>query len=229
MNIRSLFNRLAPPACLLCGAASTAGPLCPGCLDDLPWHRAPACPRCALPTPDGRLCGACLRHPPAFDRTCAALVYRFPVDRMIPRFKYHAQLALAPALGHSLADRVADAPRPDLAVAMPLHPARIRARGFNHAAEIARSVTHRLGLPLDLDACRRIRDTPPQQGLKRDARRRNLRGAFACAGDVAGLRIAIIDDVMTTGASLDALAAALKRAGAADVDCWVVARALPPA
>lgn len=174
------------------------------------------------------MCGACLKRPPAFDRTEAALVYRFPADRMIPRLKYHGQLALAPALGACLAERVAAAPRPDLVIPMPLHPARIRDRGFNHATEIARSVSRRLGLPLDLDSCRRVRDTPPQQGLKHDARRRNVRGAFACSASLTGARIAIVDDVMTTGTSLDELAAALKRAGAAEVSCWVVARALPP-
>lgn len=228
MNIRLLINHLTPPTCLLCGAASTAGPLCPGCRADLPWHRTPACPQCALPTPDGRLCGACLKHPPAFERTHAALTYRFPADRMIPRLKYHGQLALAPLLGRCLADAVVDAPRPDRVVAMPLHRARIRERGFNHATEIARSVVRPLGLPLDLDSCRRVRDTPPQMGLKHDARRRNLRGAFACSENLAGQRIAIVDDVMTTGTSLNELAAVLRRAGAAEVDCWVVARALPP-
>jgi ComF family protein len=228
LNIGSIFNRLAPPACLLCGGPSAAASICPGCRADLPWHRAPACPQCAQPTPDGRPCGACLKRPPAFDRTRAALVYRFPADRMIPRLKYHGRLALAPALGACLAESVADAPRPDRVVAMPLHPARIRERGFNHATEIARSVVRPLGLPLDLDSCRRVRDTPPQMGLKHDARRRNLRGAFACSENLAGQRIAIVDDVMTTGTSLDELAAALKRAGAAEVDCWVVARALPP-
>lgn len=174
------------------------------------------------------MCGACLRRPPAFDRTHAALVYRFPVDRMIPRLKYRGHLAVAPALAHCLVQAVADAPRPDCVIPMPLHPARIRERGFNHATELARNVANALGLPLDTESSRRIRDTPPQMGLGHDARRRNLRGAFACSPDIAGLRVAIVDDVMTTGSSLDELAAALKRAGAAEVDCWVVARALPP-
>ncbi len=111
---------------------------------------------------------------------------------------------------------------------MPLHPMRIRERGFNHASEIARMLARQLDLPLDLDSCRRIRDTPPQMGLKHDARRRNVRGAFACSDKVRGQQIALIDDVMTTGTSLDELAATLKRAGAREVSCWVVARALPP-
>ena len=227
MNSRPLFNRIVPPACLLCGARSTRS-LCPGCLADLPWHRQPQCPQCALPTPDDQLCGACLKHPPAFGRTHAALAYAFPLDRMIPRLKYHGQLAIAPVLGECLAEAAADAPRPDRLVPMPLHPERIRERGFNHATEIARVLARQLGLPLDLDSCRRIRDTPPQMGLKHDARRRNVRGAFDCSGDVQGQRIALVDDVMTTGTSLDELAATLKRAGAREVSCWVVARTLLP-
>jgi len=227
LNTRSLFNRFFPPACLLCSARSTHS-LCPGCLAELPWHRQPQCPQCALPTPDGQRCGACLKHPPAFDRTHAALAYAFPLDQMIPRLKYHGQLAIAPVLGECLAEAVAAAPRPDRLIAMPLHAARIRERGFNHATEIARTVAKKLALPLDLASCRRIRDTPPQMGLKHDARRRNVRGAFACTGEVQGQRIALIDDVMTTGTSLDELAATLKQAGAREVSCWVVARTLPP-
>ena len=216
-----------PHACLLCGAPSGAATLCAGCLADLPWHRQPQCPCCALPTPGGAVCGACLRHPPAFDRTHAALAYAFPLDRMIPRLKYHGQLAVAPALGDCLADSVAALPRPDRLVAMPLHAQRLRERGFNHAGEIARAVARRLEVPLDTTSCRRIRDTPPQMGLKHADRRRNVRGAFACSGDVQGMRIAVVDDVMTTGTSLDELAKTLKAAGAAAVETWVVARTLP--
>jgi ComF family protein len=228
LNIRSIFNRIVPRACLLCGAPAGAAQLCSGCRADLPWHTQPRCPQCALPTPGGQLCGACLKHPPAFGRTHAALAYAFPLDRMIPRLKYHGQLAIAPALGACLAHAVEDAPRPDRLIAMPLHPQRIRERGFNHASEIAREVARRLGLPLDAASCRRIRDTPPQMSLKHDERRRNVRGAFACTGDVEGQRIALVDDVMTTGTSLDELAATLKRAGASEVSCWVVARTLAP-
>ncbi len=227
MNIRSIFNRFIPPACLLCGTPGGVSP-CPGCRDDLPWHRAPHCPACATPTPAGQICGTCLKRPPAFDRTRAALAYRFPLDRLIPRLKYQGQLAIAPVLADCLHRMLDDASRPDCIVPMPLHPARIRDRGFNHAAEIARGVARQRDLRLDLDLCRRVRDTPPQMQLKYDARRRNVRDAFACSGAVHGLHVAVVDDVMTTGTSLDELAATLKRAGAREVSCWVVARALPP-
>jgi ComF family protein len=228
LNIRSLFKQIIPCNCLLCGAAAMASPLCGGCLADLPWHSQPQCPQCATPTPAGQVCGVCLKHPPAFDHTYAALAYAFPLDRLIPRLKYHGQLAIAPALGECLARAAASSPRPDRLIAMPLHAQRIRERGFNHASEIAREVAKQLELPLDAASCQRIRDTPPQMGLKHDARRRNVRGAFACSDSVRGQHIALVDDVMTTGTSLDELAATLKRAGAREVTCWVVARALPP-
>jgi len=228
LNIRSIFRQSLPPACLLCGATSGTGHLCGACQADLPWHSQPQCPRCALPTPDGQVCGACLKHPPAFERTCAALAYAFPLDRLIPRLKYNGQLAIAPALGECLAQVAASSPRPDCLIAMPLHAKRIRERGFNHATEIAREVAKQLGLPLDTTSCRRLRDTPPQMGLKHDARRRNVRGAFSCSDEVRGLHIAIVDDVMTTGTSLDELAKTLKQAGALEVETWVVARTPAP-
>jgi ComF family protein len=228
LNISSFFNHIFPHHCLLCGAASGRQSVCRACHADLPWLRQPRCPQCALPTPGGETCGTCLKHPPAFDHTHAALTYGFPLDRLIPRLKYHAQLSIVPALGNCLAESVATQPRPDCLIPMPLHPSRIRERGFNHATEIARVVARQLDLPLDTARCHRIRDTPPQMGLKHDARRRNVRGAFACSGAVAGMHIALIDDVMTTGTSLDELAATLKRAGAREVTCWAVARALPP-
>ncbi|MHB1213691.1 MAG: double zinc ribbon domain-containing protein [Thiobacillus sp.] len=228
MNIRSFFKQTFPFTCLLCGQTSGPGHLCGACQADLPWHSQPQCPRCALPTPDGQVCGACLKHPPAFDHTRAALVYAFPLDRLIPRLKYQGQLAIAPALGECLAQAAASSPRPDCLIAMPLHAKRIRERGFNHASEIARAVAKRLDLPLDATSCQRLRDTPPQMGLKHDARRRNVRGAFSCSSAVQGLRVAIVDDVMTTGTSLDELAKTLKQAGALEVDNWVVARTPAP-
>lgn len=218
---------MLPPVCLLCGAPARTH-TCERCLADLPWHRGPQCPQCATPTPDGRVCGACLKRPPAFVRTHAALAYRFPLDRLIPQLKYHGRLAIAPALAGWLAPALAAAPRPDCIVPMPLHPARLRERGFNHAGEIARHLARSLGLPLDLESCRRVRDTPPQMQLRHDARRRNVRGAFSCAEAVRGRHIALLDDVMTTGTSLDELAATARHAGAREVSCWVVARTLPP-
>ena len=228
LNISPFIKRLFPHTCLLCGASAGAERLCSGCCDDLPRHTVPQCPQCAIPTLGGQICGACLKHPPAYDRSVAAFSYSFPVDQLIPALKYHSRLAIAQVLGQHLADAVDARPRPDLLIPMPLHPARIRQRGFNHATEIGRVVARSLNVTLDFESCKRVRDTPPQVALAYDQRRRNVRGAFVCEGDVDGKRIALIDDVMTTGTSLDELAKTLKKAGAGAVEIWVVARTLMP-
>ena len=214
---------------MLCGARASDLALCTACLDDLPHHVEPYCPQCAIPTPDGQVCGACLQHPPAHAHTLAAFSYAFPVDQLIQALKYQQRLAIAPVLSRALALVASARPRPDLLIPMPLHAKRLQQRGFNHATEIAREVAADLNMSLDLTVCERVRDTPPQVALAYDQRRRNVRGAFVCRGDVAGKRVALIDDVMTTGTSLDELATTLKEAGARDIEAWVVARTLPPA
>ncbi|TCJ18170.1 ComF family protein [Parasulfuritortus cantonensis] len=211
--------RLAQP-CLLCGARSRAGLLCPACAADLPRLPAERCPVCAMPTPGGAVCGACLKRAPAYDRTEAVFRYAFPADVLVQRLKYGGQTVLA---GY-LAGLMAPSARPDLIVAMPLHPHRLRERGYNQAALLAGHLARRLALPFAATACRRLRDTPPQVDLPVKARRRNLRGAFDCTMDLAGRHVALVDDVMTSGASLDELARVVKRAGAAEVSAWVVAR-----
>lgn len=211
-----------PPRCLLCQGAG--GPLCAPCRADLPWLADKGCPQCALPTPGGDPCGHCLREPPAFSRTRALFGYAFPVDRLIQRLKYREQLALAPLLGALLAERL---PKdlPELWLPMPLHANRLRERGFNQSVEIARELAARSGVPMHPALAARVRDTPPQAGLKREARKKNLRGAFACSGQIAGLHVGIVDDVMTTGSTLNELAKTLRDAGAREVSCVVVARA----
>ena len=143
---------------------------------------------------------------------------------MLRRYKYSGLLAVAELMGSVLAERLQHEKKPDLLIPMPLHPTRLGERGFNQAVEIARVLCRRLQLPLEPHACSRLRPTPPQAGLSLRDRRRNLRGAFACHQDMSGKHIVLLDDVMTTGASLDALAHAVKDAGAARVECWVVAR-----
>lgn len=198
-----------------------------GCDTDLSHYRAPACPVCALPTPGGQVCGACLRHPPAFDCTLAAFSYHFPIDRLLHAFKYSGNLALIEILAKPLAQLAADHPRPDLLLPMPLHPGRLKERGFNQSLEIAKPISRWLDIPLSADACQRTRDTPTQAGLKWKERRRNVRRAFACDLDLAGKKIAVVDDVMTTGATLNEISRILKGRGASEVSAWVVARTLP--
>jgi ComF family protein len=216
--------------CLLCGQASGGEILCAACAGDLPRLPALRCPRCALPTALGETCGSCLAHPPHYDRTLAVFDYAFPLDKLIQTFKYGHRLALAAYLGKELTRLAQESgleSKADLVVPLPLHPVRLRERGFNQALELARPVAGALGLPLDFRMCARIRHTPAQAGLAWKQREKNMRGAFHCARDLAGRRILLVDDVMTTGASLDECARTLKRRGAAEVTLLAVARTLP--
>jgi ComF family protein len=209
--------------CLLCSAASDQ-PLCAACNAALPRLPSVRCVTCALPVPDGNICGACLAHPPRYDRTTAVFAYAFPVDALIQRFKYGGGLAIAPLLSNSLGCAVAETP--DLIIPMPLSPHRLRERGFNQALEIARGVGRMTRIPVVANACRKIIETPPQAALPWKERTKNIRGAFVCDADLGGASVAVIDDVMTSGATLNELARNLRRAGAAHVSAWVVARTL---
>jgi ComF family protein len=209
--------------CLLCGGASGDELLCAGCRADLPVLAA-SCPRCAVPTRLGLSCGACLGRPPHFDRTVAVWRYEFPCDVMVQALKYRARLPLARVFARALAARIESAV--DLAIPMPLHRSRLAERGFNHAAEIARELARGTGCAFAAAGLRRVRHTVPQTTLPFAERAANVRGAFACTADVRGKRVAVVDDVMTTGTSLDEVACVLKAAGALTVDNWVVARTL---
>ncbi len=219
------MQNIVTQSCTLCGARVRGELICAGCAADLPRLAEERCPQCALPSPGGLLCGACLRHPPRFDRCEAVYRYGFPLDALIQHCKYGGGQELADLFADALAERLAGRPLPDLMVPMPLHPERLRERGFNQALEIARRLGTRLDLPFT-HACRRLRNTPPQAGLDLKARKRNLRGAFECDTGLQGKRIALLDDVMTSGSSLNELAQAARRAGATEISAWVVARTL---
>lgn len=219
------LNNMLPQACLLCGTGSDHALLCADCNAALPRLPGTRCAMCALPLPDGDICGACLSHPPRYDRTTAVFAYAFPVDALIQRFKYGGSLALAPLLGGVLGSAVAEPA--DLIIPMPLSSQRLRERGFNQALEIARGVGRMTGIPVVADACRKIMETRPQAALPWKERTKNIRGAFVCDADLSGKRVAVIDDVMTSGATVNELARNLRRAGAAHISAWVVARTLP--
>ena len=207
--------------CLLCGEESGPELLCAACAAELP-ALAEHCPQCALPSRAGAVCGSCLDRPPHYDRTLALWRYEFPCDRLVQALKYRARLALSGFFARSLASR--PLPEVDLIVPMPLHPKRLAERGFNQALEIARGLARRLGRPIEPRGALRVKDTPPQTRLPYEERAKNVRGAFLCKLDLSGASVAVVDDVMTTGATLNELARALKRAGATRVENFVIAR-----
>lgn len=226
LNIGAKLGQALPAQpCLLCGAASLHGPWCAACDAALPYLSAPHCPVCALPTPDGSTCGRCLQRKPQFDRTVAAFAYTFPLDQLVQALKFGERLMLANSLADRLAQRIAIPP--ESIVPMPLHPARLKQRGFNQSLELARRIADRLGVPVLPNACQRVRDTPPQSALAWKERGKNVRKAFACMQDFSGQHVAVVDDVMTSGASLHEMALALRRAGAQEISAWVIARTLP--
>ena len=218
-----------PQKCTLCTAPSDDALLCRSCMAEMP-RIAHACPQCGLPSSIGDTCGACLRAPPPYSLTIAAWRYAFPADRLLRSLKYGGELALAEPLASALAHAVAErgTTLPDRLIALPLSVRGQRARGFNQAMEIARRVSCRTGVPL-VAGLRRVRDSPPQAGLALAARAHNVRNAFDSVARFDGLAVAIVDDVMTTGATLRAAATAARSAGAQRVEAWVVARTLPPA
>lgn len=230
IDYRLIFNQLLfPQHCLLC-ADHNGGDLalCADCLADLPWHRAEACPQCALPSHDSHICGRCLQAAPAFDATRALFRYAYPLDGMLQHYKYRQQLNLAKTFSALMLQHFARPADFDHIIPMPLHPKRLAERGFNQSLEIARLLAKQLAIPLDPESCRRIKFAPPQASLPHKARIKNMRGAFECSTSLTGQRVILLDDVMTTGASLHELAATVKAAGASHVECWVIARTLNP-
>ena len=228
--------------CYLCGC-TTSRPVCAQCVIALPTLPAGLCPGCALPGAAGSTCGRCLSNPPHYDATIAAFAYADPLDQGLQAFKYHHALGLSRFLA-ALLDGAIDAAdaattaaaraagharQVDLIVPMPLSRDRLAERGFNQALELALPIATRRRIRLDTGVATRTHNTPPQAALPWKERARNIKGAFACKAAIDGLHIAVVDDVMTTGATLDELARVLKAAGAVRVTNWVVARTLPHA
>lgn len=237
-NIKALVYKCTniDHLCLLCDEpAQQPWPLCMACESELPWLNE-QCRRCALPLPmDGFTCTSCRRRAPAFRQVVALWHYGFPVDSLISRFKHNSQWPLgrmmAQLLGQALEHRFNEQlPRPDRLLPVPLASRRLRQRGFNQAAMLARWLATQLQLPCDEHLLERTRDTQAQQALGAKARQRNLRQAFALApgAEVEGLHLAVIDDVLTTGATAQAIAGLLRKHGARRVDIYCLARTPRP-
>lgn len=223
---RRAWRRAWPAHCLACGGRGEAGrDLCAACHAGLPRLRT-ACLRCALPLPmPGSVCGECLRSAPPLDAVHAAFVYAPPLDRLLPRFKFHGDLAAGRLLAALMCEATPRFPPDAAIVPVPLHRKRLRQRGYDQALELAKPLASTSGLPLRDDLLHRARATAAQSRLHAGQRKRNLRNAFEVDASASlPTNIVLIDDVMTTGATLHAAANALRKAGVARVEAWVCAR-----
>lgn len=216
-----------PGQCGLC-RGWTRGPLCGACRGAL-LRRVPRCERCAIAVPAGQpVCGGCLREPPPFERCIAALDYAEPWDALIRQFKFHQRVELAALFAGLMREAWGEAERPGLLLPAPLSATRLRERGYNQSWELAR----RLGPGADAGLLLRVRDTAHQVDLPLAQRAANVRGSFAVEPlrlrELQGRAVALVDDVLTTGATAAEMARTLLAGGAARVDLWVLARTPAP-
>jgi ComF family protein len=236
--MQTIFHYLKKPAhgllpftCILChGRSSQTLDLCCACQSELPILPQ-SCPRCAKIFSSTTLtCGTCLQNPPVFAATYALFSYLPPITKLLMEIKFHQLLVNARLMGELLASAIQQhwyigQSLPDKIIPVPLHPQRLRERGFNQAVEIGRPIQKKTGIFLDINSCFRIKHTAAQATLKAEKRVDNLKNAFAINQDLTGQHIAILDDVITTGHTVTELSKTLKKAGAKRIDIWACARA----
>jgi len=228
--VTDLGHAYLPQTCLLCGGPGGSAPLCPACQADLPSLPGFHCPHCLEATTHGERCGACLAHPPHYDQLLALHGYAFPLDRLIHGLKFHGAFGLASFWGQRLAqvlkseNIVSAAHEPVRIMALPLHGERLAERGYNQSTLLAQEVAQALDYQLDQHSLHKWKSTAQQAELDHKKRRKNIKGAFSCTQDLSGATLVLVDDVLTTGATLDEAARVLKLAGAERVIGLVVAR-----
>lgn len=232
MDLKFWLSRILPYTCILCAEASTQQrDICVACEADFPMHQN-ACLQCGnhlLMAGEKRYCGACLNHPPAFDRLLALCDYAPPIDRMLIQAKFHAQLIHLEILSALLSEKIIrqwynESPLPHYIIPIPLHRKRLRERGYNQALELAKPISRQLHTPLRQDICIRAKPTVAQSTLPHKERQENVRHAFKVNTSVKDQHIAIVDDIVTTGHTVNALSLLLKEAGAKQIDIWCCAK-----
>jgi ComF family protein len=227
---RSVLDFALPPRCGGCGAiVDDVDSFCTEWWCKLDFLQG-GCARCGLPleATDAETCAACLAQPPRLDRIRAAVAYDDISRSIALRLKYGRKTALARTMSRYMRPLVGDLPPNALLVPVPLHRRRLWSRGFNQSAIVARELSRRTGVPVAVDALRRIRPTPPLKGMGMRQRRRTVAGAFRANAELRGRTVILVDDVLTTGSTANACARVLKRAGAERVDLISWARVVRP-
>lgn len=222
-----LYSKLLPIPCFLCGDFSQHDALCKSCCADLPWL-SQCCQRCALPLPVDGVCGSCLSQPPPQDKTFALFRYESPINHCIAAFKFQQQLVFIRQFAALLASRQQQRQEslPQLLIPIPLHPSRLKQRGYNQSAQLADALSKRLSIPVNKTSLIRQRNTQPQSGLRGSQRRHNLKQAFALPKPLPYNHVALIDDVYTTGHTVAEASRCLQQSGVKQVEVWTIARAI---
>ena len=238
--LKSVLNVVYPQQCALCGAGGWQDrDLCRDCYEELPVSHG-ACRICAIPLPvvvenneekQLLVCGQCQQQSRQYDTCHSAFIYQSPIDKLIHQLKFRHKLHLATLLGNLMAEalekRLTDSKHlPDCIIPVPLHKSRLRERGFNQALELARPIAHRFNVPLLPNYCVRNKATLPQSDLPAEERLKNIKGGFTVQRNFSARHVAIVDDVMTTGSTVEVLAETLKESGVQTVDVWICARAI---
>lgn len=228
--IKNIQFQLLPGCCLLCGKLSEKQQdLCPSCRSKLPFNNH-HCRTCAQPLPSsitaGSICGRCQTKPPFYDHCFAPLRYQDELTSLHHNFKFHHQLAAGRLMAELMCEQLA-APSvrlPQLLLPVPLHARRLRERGFNQALELARILSAQLSIPVDSHTLSRTCNTRAQSSLPKKERQQNIRNAFALTAKIDTPHVAIIDDVMTTGLTVNEISRTLRASAACEIEIWVFAR-----
>lgn len=224
-RFQRLYSKLMPIPCRLCGTMSQHHAICRSCIQDLPLLDA-VCPRCALPMMNSNLCGQCLRHPLEQDSSFSLFRYQNPIDRLIADFKYHQKLYLGELFAELMSNELKRRCLPSLIIPIPLHPNRMRQRGYNQSYELAKALSKQLDLPTSNQYLIRTVDTQSQASVPFKARKKNIQHAFELVQTNVPGHVALIDDVLTTGHTANAAAKLLRKAGATRIEVWTIARTI---
>jgi len=223
LNQRVVFN--LPQICYLCGNSASQA-ICNACLKDFPYKTS-ACIKCASTLDEVGICPECKQNPPAYTHTQALFSYTYPIDKLIKLAKFHKNLTILKLLANLMAQHLTIETSPDVLIPVPLHSKRLRQRGYNQSLELAKKIAKQSGIPINTRVCKRRKYTRPQTSLlNAQQREENLANAFVIKKIPSTWQhIVLIDDVMTTGTTVNQLALAFKAAGISQVDVWCCARA----